>query len=162
MRGGNAPDYQLYEGFDLSRELFGQDHLWLDAEAAAQIAETRHILLTGDPFDLAKAHDAGLRNVAASFGATVSPSQCAILAGLAAHHGITRIVIAFGREGDGGTDTARTAALLEEHGLAASVFDWNAPVGRTSTGAVHIPRAITDLSDFSTEQLAWLRARRLL
>ena len=155
-------DYQLYDSFDLSLELFGQDRLWLDAEAAAQITETGFILLTGTPLNLAKAHEAGLRNAAASFGETVSPSQCATLAELAAHHGITRIVIAFDRE-DGSRDSATdAAALLAAHGLTASVFDWNAPVGKGSAGAVHIPRTITDLAGFSAEQLAWLRARHLL
>jgi hypothetical protein len=46
--------------------------------------------------------------------------------------------------------------------LEPVIFDWDAPIARSSRGAVHIPAGTDDLADFSTEQLIWLRAKNLI
>ena len=157
-----SPKYLFYEGFHKSAELYGQDRLWLDREAAEQIGQTSAILLTEGPMDLAKAHEAGLRNVVASFGSALSEAQAVTLRQLAGFHCVEDVIVAYDRDEAGCRGAAKAAALLEAQGLRPRVFDWDAPVGQTSAGPAHIPDTITDLAEFSTEQLAWLRTRRLL
>jgi hypothetical protein len=51
---------------------------------------------------------------------------------------------------------------LADIGLQTRIFDWSAPVATSTMGPVHIPLAIKDLADLSTQQIAWLRQRKLL
>ena len=157
-----SPKYLFYEGFHKSAELYGQDRLWLEADAAEQIGQTGAILLTEGPMDLAMAYEAGLRNVVASFGSALSEAQAITLRQLAGYHCIDTVIIAYDRDEAGRKGAAKAAALLQTHGLTPQIFDWEAPLGQTKAGPAHIPDTITDLAECSPEQLAWLRHRRLL
>ncbi len=156
------PKYLFYAGFHKSAELYGQELIWLHEDAAKQISETGSILLTEGPFDVAKAVEAGLRNVVGSFGASLSEAQVAALAMMAGQHGADTILIAFDRDKAGRAGAAKAAALIEQAGLKARIFDWDAQVARSREGPVRIPGSVRDLAEFSTEQLSWLRQRRLL
>lgn len=157
-----SPKYLFYEGFHKSAELYGQDRLWLEPDAAEQIGQTGAILLTEGPMDLAVAHEAGLRNVVASFGSALSETQAVTLRQLAGFHCVDTVVIAYDRDDAGCKGAAKAAALIAAQGLAPLIFDWEAPVGQTRTEPAHIPDTITDLAEFTPDQLAWLRQRRLL
>lgn len=156
------PKYLFYEGFHKSAELFGQDLLWLDEDAATDIRRHSSILLTEGPFDAAKAIEAGLRNVVASFGASLSATQALKLAILARHHGVRDITIAYDRDEPGREGAAKAAERLTGLGLRPQIFDWTAEIGCTADGPAHIPQTIGDPADCSAEQLAWLRQRGLL
>ena len=162
VKEGQEPKYLFYEGFHKSLELYGQEVLWLHDDAADQISATGSILLTEGPFDVAKAFEAGMRNVVASFGSTLTVCQAEKMKTLAEHHGITNITIAYDRDEAGKMGAQKATALLQRHGLDAQIFDWDGPIARTNHGVKHIPETIQDLADFNTEQIVWLRNRKWL
>jgi hypothetical protein len=153
------PKYLFYQGFHKSAELYGQELLWLHEDAAEQAQSHGGILLTEGPFDVAKAAEAGFRNVVGAFGAALSTTQAAKLADLAQHLGTDTIRIAFDRDEAGQSGALKAAALIEKAGLKAQIFDWDASVARSNNGDVFIPPEVQDLAEFSTEQLQWLRKR---
>ena len=134
--------YLFYPGFHKSAELYGQEIPWLHEDAHEQIANTGFIVLTEGPFDVAKAYEAGLRNVVGSFGAALSEVQAHKLAELARHHNVQEIRLVFDRDKAGREGAVRATKRLSDIGLNASNFDWDAPVARTATGPVHIPPEI--------------------
>jgi DNA primase len=156
---GTDPKYLFYPGFHKSAELYGQEIAWLHEDAAEQAQTYGGILLTEGPFDVAKAVEAGFRNVVGAFGAALSATQTAKLADLAQHLGTDTIRIAFDRDDAGQSGAQKASALIEQAGLKAQIFDWDASVARSRKGDVFIPPEVQDLAEFSTEQLQWLRTR---
>lgn len=156
------PKYLFYQGFHKSDELYAQEIIWLHEDAADQIRETGAIVLAEGPFDVAKAVEAGLRNVVGSFGASLSDAQAASLKVMADAHGAQKVRIVFDRDEAGQSGAEKAAQTLRQVGLEAEIFDWEGPVGRSRQGDVHLPETVQDLADFSTEELQWLRQRRLL
>lgn len=154
--------YLFYPGFRKSDELYAQEIPWLHEDAFEQIQETGFIVLTEGPFDVAKAYEAGLRNVVGSFGAALSETQAHKLAELARHHNVQEIRLVFDRDKAGRAGALRATKLLSDIGLNACNFDWNTSVAKTARGSVHIPPEIMDLADLSTQQIAWLRQKNLL
>ena len=75
---------------------------------------------------------------------------------------IDEILLAYDRDEAGQLGKEKALELLESKGLKARSFDWEATLGRTKEGPVSIPEQINDLSDFSVEQIQWLRERKLL
>ena len=69
------------------------------------------------------------------------------------------IRIVFDRDEAGQSGALKAATLIEQAGLKAQIFDWDASVARSSKGDVFIPPKVQDLAEFSTEQLQWLRSR---
>ena len=162
VKENQEPKYLFYEGFHKSSELYGQEILMLQEDAADQIASSGHILLSEGPFDVAKAYEAGLRNVVSSFGASLSEAQARKLKTIADHHGVIGVTIIFDRDKTGIAGAEKAASLLKDVGLHPKNFDWNAPVARTRQGIKHIPETINDLADFSAEQIVWLRGQQML
>lgn len=156
------PKYLFYQGFHKSDELYAQEIIWLHEDAADQIQETGALVLSEGPFDVAKAVEAGLRNVVGSFGASLSDAQAASLKAMADAQGAQKVRIVFDRDEAGQRGAEKAEHALRHVGLNAEIFDWEAPVGRSHQGDVHLPETVQDLADFSTEQLQWLRQRRLL
>ena len=156
------PKYLFYPGFHKSVELYGQEILSLHEDAQKQVSETGFIVLTEGPFDVAKAYEAGLRNVVGNLGASLSKTQAEKLAYMAARLGAEEILIAYDRDKAGVDGAAKAKLRLSKLGLKARIFDWDAQVGTSSNGPVHLPVQITDLAEFSTEQIAWLRQRKLI
>lgn len=156
------PKYLFYQGFYKSQELYPQEIMWLHEDAAKQIKDTGAIVLTEGPFDVAKAVEAGFRNVVASFGSSLSKQQAQKLKRMADNFGAKQIRVIFDRDDAGRQGAVKAADALREVGLEPVIFDWDAPIGRSSRGAVHIPTETADLADFSTEQLTWLRAKNLI
>lgn len=157
VKESQDPKYLFYEGFHKSAELYGQELIWLHEDAAEQAKTSGFLLLTEGPFDVAKAVEAGLRNVIGSFGSALSKHQALKLKAMADHFGITKVIIAYDRDMAGKAGADKALALLASIGLEPSLFDWDAPLGRTNGGIVTIPETISDLCDFTTEQMAWLR-----
>jgi len=54
-----------------SLELYNLDHAILDDEATDQAKATEHVLVVEGPFDVARLYAAGIRNVVATFGASL-------------------------------------------------------------------------------------------
>jgi DNA primase len=153
------PKYLFYQGFHKSVELYGQELLWLHEDAAEQAQSSGAILLTEGPFDVAKAVEAGFRNVVGSFGAALSKAQARKLTELAQFLGVETIRIAFDRDDAGQDGAVRAAERLQAQGLKTQTFDWNASMARNASGDVFIPDEVQDLADLSTKQLQWLRQR---
>jgi len=156
------PKYLFYKGFHKTEELYAQEIIALHEDAAKQIQETGAIVVTEGPFDVAKAVEAGLRNVVGSFGASLSARQALKLKNMADTHGAKRVRVVFDRDDAGRRGAAKAADALRQVGLEPEVFDWDVPIGRSARGDVHIPVGTDDLADFSTEQLVWLRAKNLI
>ncbi len=162
IEASQPPKYLFYEGFHKSAELYGQDIIWLDDEASQQIKNTGKIILTEGTLDLAKAYEAGLRNVVASFGAGLSEEQAIKLEAMTAHHNIDTIQIIYDRDEAGIAGANKAAELLKEYNLQVNIFDWEKPVTQSQDNTVRIPPTISDLADFNTEQIIWLRKKALL
>lgn len=156
------PKYLFYEGFHKSDELYGQELIWLHEDVEKQIQQTSCIVLTEGPFDVAKAVEAGLRNVVGSFGASLSDGQAAKLKEMSDAFGTTNIRIVFDRDEAGRNGAKKAAERLQAAGLNPQIFDWNAPIARCAKGDVFIPKSTADLADFTIEQLSWLRAKKLI
>jgi len=153
------PKYLFYPGFHKSSELYGQELIGLHDAAAEQIAQTKSIVLTEGPFDVAKAVEAGLRNVVGSFGASLSKAQAEKLRVMADACGAETIRLVYDRDQAGRDGAAKAATLIQETGLTPSIFAWDAPVSRNTQGEVFIPTDVQDLADLSSKQIQWLRQR---
>ncbi|WP_158623156.1 toprim domain-containing protein [Pseudorhodobacter sp. E13] len=156
---GTEPKYLFYKGFHKSSELYAQELISLHEDAAAQISDTKAIVLTEGPFDVAKAVEAGLRNVVGSFGSSLSLAQAQKLKAMADTFGAETIHIIYDRDTAGREGAAKAVAQVEAQGLTAHVFDWDAPVTRARSGDVFIPVSVQDLADMSSKQIQWLRQR---
>ena len=155
------PKYLFYEGFHKSSELYGQDVIWTDPEAKRQIRETGHIVLTEGPFDVAKAYEAGLRNVVASFGANLSKRQKETLDSMCKSFAITKVLIIYDRDKAGKDGTQKTVQWLKDRNLNVTVFGWETQFC-IKNRKISIPSNISDLADMKTKQINWLRAQSLL
>ena len=162
VREDQEPKYLFYEGFHKSVELYGQEIIKLHEDAKEQIESCGYILVTEGPFDVVKAFEAGLRNVVASLGSSLSEHQASKLKALAEEFGVDQIILAYDRDEAGQLGKEKALGLLQSIGLKASAFDWEQPLGQSKQGPVTIPSDIKDLSDLSVEQIIWLRARHLL
>ena len=156
------PKYLFYEGFHKSVELYGQEIIKLHEDAREQAKELGYLLVTEGPFDVAKAFEAGLRNVVGTLGSSLSEHQADKLKSMADDLAIDQILLAYDRDDAGRLGAEKAVELLESKGLKVRSFDWEAPLGRTKEGPVSIPTQINDLSDLSVEQIQWLRGRKLL
>ena len=111
------PKYLFYQGFHKSVELYGQELIWLHEDAAAQARARGGILLTEGPFDVAKAVEAGFRNVVGSFGAALStpprpPNWLISAAFLALRQFVSRLI---------GIQQVRTARSVLRNGCRRTV-----------------------------------------
>lgn len=156
------PKYLFYKGFHKSCELYGQDILWLDKEAEQQIKETGYITLCEGMFDVAKAFEAGLRNVVAYFGSSLSLHQAKKLKELCENFDIDKVNIIFDRDEAGQTGIQKACELLVPQGLEPIPFNWEQVFHTPHKGKTHIPKHIKDLADFSIDQINWLRSKRFL
>lgn len=156
------PKYLFYKGFHKSSELYGQELIWLDHDVAAQARTTGHLILTEGPMDVAKAFEAGIRNVVGSLGANLSETQCQKLRAMADHLGIHRVLVLFDRDKAGQSGAGKAADALKKAGLDPVLFDWSRPIAKQNNQTIQIPPEVQDLGDFSKKQLIWLRARSLI
>ena len=155
------PKYLFYEGFRKSNELYGQDIIWMDPEAKRQIQDTGYIVLTEGPFDVAKAYEAGLRNVVASFGSSLSEIQAQTLKIMSEHFGIDKVLIIYDRDKAGQKGAEATKKTMNKSGLRSSIFDWNM-IFQNVSGSITLPEDIRDPSNFQTKQIIWLRENSLI
>ena len=148
-----------YAGFKKSRELYNLDHAILDDEAADQAKATEHVLVVEGPFDVARLYAAGIRNVVATFGATLSRAQVRRLDLIAEMIGVDRFLFFYDRDKAGHEGAERALAAISSSGLdlEAGVFDWDRVWSSLVRGDVSIPSSITDPAEFSIGQLQWLR-----
>lgn len=159
VRDQQEPKYLFYEGFHKSAELYGQEVLWLHEDAERQTRDCGHVTLTEGPFDVARAFDAGLRNVVGSFGSSLSRAQAVKLKEFSDHCGVTRVMIVFDRDDAGIRGAQKAQETLGEFGLDGRIFEWDAPLGQSSSGVVRIPDTISDLAELNDDQITWLRRR---
>jgi len=156
------PKYLFYEGFRKSNELYGQDIIWTDPEAKRQIQDTGYIVLTEGPFDVAKAYEAGLRNVVGSFGAHLSDHQVSALKNMCENFEIDHVKIIYDRDCAGQKATLKTMKAIEDSGFKTSAFDWCISFANKDKSPVILPEKITDLAGFNSKQIVWLRNYELL
>ena len=156
------PKYLFYEGFRKSNELYGQDIIWTDPEAKRQIQDTGYIVLTEGPFDVAKAYEAGLRNVVGSFGAHLSDPQVRALKNMCEHFEIDDVKVVYDRDTAGQKATVKAIKTIEDLSLKASAFDWCMSFTNKDKSPVVLPDKISDLAGFNPKQIVWLRNYVLL
>lgn len=148
-----------YAGFRKSLELYNLDHVILDDEAADQAKATEHVLVVEGPFDVARLYAAGIRNVVATFGATLSSAQLRRLDLIDEMTGVNRFLFFYDRDRAGREGATRALEAVTSSGLdlEADVFDWDRLWRSPVRGDVGIPSTITDPAEFSLGQLQWLR-----
>ena len=154
-----AGKWRMYRGFNPSLELYNIDNLLLDTTAVRQAKETGQVLLVEGAFDVAKCIEAGIKNVVATFGAYLSEEQAEKLRDALARLGASTVQIFYDRNAAGQHATAEALALLRGQSIEATTFDWNQQFGRRN---IPISETIQDPSDFSVEQLKWLREQGLV
>lgn len=149
--------------FHKSLELYNADGVLLDEEARRQANASGQVLLVEGCFDVAKLLAAGIRNVVAPFGSSLSEAQLQRLRFISKHLDVQRFLVWFDRDqaGQAGTQAAVDAINAVE-GLSAQPFDWQQTWTTAQRGTVGIPETIGDPCDFSVEQLQWLRQQGVL
>ncbi|MGB1209205.1 MAG: toprim domain-containing protein [Paracoccaceae bacterium] len=146
-----------YKGFRKSLELYNIDQLLLDPEARAQVQQTGHLILVEGCFDVAKCHEAGLKNVLASFGTQVSQTQITKLHLLKEVLEAKEILVWFDRDKAGSDAQHALVQALNADNLPARDFEWEQHFRSDLRGEVSIPEKIQDPCDLSTKQIQWLR-----
>jgi DNA primase len=106
---------------------------------------------------VAKCVEAGVKNVLASFGTTVSRPQIDKLHLLKEVLGAKEILVWFDRDKAGITAQAHAIDVLQADGLAARAFDWEQKFQSAVRGSIRIPEGILDPCDLSVVQIQWLR-----
>jgi len=150
--------WRFYRGFNPSLELYNQDNVLLDNDAAHQIIKTKRIVLVEGAFDVAKCVEGGIKNVVASFGARLSMPQAEKLKDTLACLSAKTVVIFYDRDPAGQKASTDAVELLRQIGVEAVAFDWE----QTFANAKPIPDAIQDPCDFNVAQLSWLRSQELV
>jgi DNA primase len=132
-------------------EIYNQDRLLLDREAARQ-ANTFGLVLVEGFFDVAKLVEAGCRNVGALMGAYITAEQIERLEWIRSRIGFSHIVLFLDRDEAGRKGACRAFELLRQHSLHVSVFDWD-------RNPIPIADSVKDPADMSVEQLQLLRVQ---
>lgn len=149
--------WSYYKGFKKSLELYNIDQLRLDPEAAKQVADTGNLILVEGCFDVAACIEAGIRNVAASFGTQVGTEQIAKLHSLKEVLQAKRVLVWYDRDEAGQSAQSKLISQLEAEGIPAQGFDWQQTFASPVRDAVPFPETVTDPGEFSTTQIKWLR-----
>lgn len=150
--------WTYYKGFRKSLELYNLDQLRLDPEALAQVKSTGRIVLVEGCFDVAKCVEAGVKNVVASFGTSVSQAQIDKLHLLKEVLGAKEILVWFDRDKAGTEMQELLVDALQADRLPARGFDWERKFRSDQRGKVSISGDIQDPCDLSMNQIQWLRA----
>jgi 5S rRNA maturation endonuclease (ribonuclease M5) len=156
-RDGKYWSYPFRKGL----EIYNQDQLVLDEEARRQAGEFGLILVEGY-FDVAKLVQAGLRNVGALMGSSISAEQIARLLWIRNQLRFPYILLFLDRDQAGQQAAGKIQQQLRHHKLAASVFDWKQKVSLNGQSAEPIPQCIQDPADMAAGQLRELRRQRIL
>ena len=146
-----------YKGFRKSLELYNIDQLLLDPEARGQVQASGQLLLVEGCFDVAKCVEAGVKNVVASFGTQVNPTQIIKLHLLKEVLGAKEILVWFDRDRPGSEAQEALLHALKADQLPARGFDWERKFQSDVRGEVRIPQEIQDPCDLSKQQIQWLR-----
>jgi len=152
--------WTYYKGFRKSLEIYNIDQLRLDPDAEAQVRETGRLILVEGCFDVAKCVEAGVKNVVASFGTSVSPHQIAKLHLLKEVLGAKEILVWFDRDKAGNEMQEALVDVLKADHLPAQGFDWAQKFSSNVRGEVWIPEEIQDPGEFDVMQIQWLRAEQ--
>lgn len=156
-----TPKYLFYEGFKKSAELYGQELVSSDTQCGKQMLETGYIVVTEGVFDVARAYEAGIRNIVGCFGSRLSRAQADKLRNLCLRNSIDHVRICFDRDPAGRKGAKKAEQSLSSLGIKVSSFDWNAPLSDGPSRA-KIPNSFTDIGGMNTQQIDWLRKRRKL
>ena len=151
--------WTFYKGFHKSLELYHLDRLLTDEKVTTQAKSEGRIVLVEGCTDVAKLVEAGLENCVASFGSNLSAEQMLKLSQVRDVLGISELIIFYDRDEAGQSATEAATELLRGSGWSVGQFDWSARLGRRQGRTVTISEAINDPSDFSADQLRWLRGR---
>ena len=157
---GSDGKWTFYKGFHKSLELYNLDKMYHDPRAVEQARASGHWLLVEGCFDVAACVQAGVYNVLATFGASLSAEQVAMrLKPLAEWSQIDRCLVWFDRDEAG--DRGQRAALqtLLQHDLQGEGFRWDRTFPSPVRGAVKLPDHLNDVGAMTTTQLAWLRGQ---
>lgn len=148
--------WTYYKGFKKSLELYNIDQVRLDPEAQAQVEETGRLILVEGCFDVAKCVEAGVKNVMASFGASLNPAQIIKLHLLKEIVGANEILVWFDRDKPGTTAQAQAITALEADGLTVKGFDWDQTLRSDVRADIGIPDTVQDPGDLTAVQIQWL------
>jgi DNA primase len=148
--------WTYYKGFKKSLELYNIDQVRLDPEAQAQVEETGRLILVEGCFDVAKCVEAGVKNVMASFGASLNPAQIIKLHLLKEIVGAKEILVWFDRDKPGTTAQAQAITALEADGLTVKGFDWDQTLRSDVRADIGIPDTVQDPGDLTAVQIQWL------
>jgi len=149
--------WTYYKGFKKSLELYNIDQVRLDPEAQAQVKNTGRLILVEGCFDVAKCVEAGVKNVVASFGTSVSQIQIDKLHLLKEVLGAKEILVWFDRDKAGSEMQRALVDALNADQLPARSFDWGQKFRSDVRGEVPIPEGIQDPCDLSVQQIQWLK-----
>jgi DNA primase len=147
--------------FRKGQEIYNQDHLLLDEEAARQASAFGLVLVEGF-FDVAKLVEAGCRNVGAPMGAHISAEQIERLAWIRSRIGFARIVLFLDRDQAGRNGARQACERLQQHNFEVSVFDWDRTTRDSVPDAEPIPDSIKDPADMPVQYLQHLREQGLI
>ena len=149
--------WHLYAGFYKTLALYNIDHVLLDKQAREQAEDTGNILVVEGCFDVAKLVEAGIHNVVATFGANFSEQQGEQLEFIRKQTGINHFLFWYDRDKAGAEGQKKALEILENHpSLRTSVFDWTMEFSSDVRPRIPIPASLTDVCEFSVEQLRWL------
>lgn len=154
--------WRHYKTYDPSLDFYGQESLAFDPHAVEQAQESGALLLAGDPFEMVKAHDCGLRNIVSPMGAALTQHQVDKLQRMAQRLGVACIRFVYPRDEAAQAAQFEAAKLVETAGLTPVKFDWEAVLGRNQRGEITIAKSIQTLGDMTLEQITWLRNQRLI
>lgn len=152
-----------YETFDPSLELYNLDRLLTDPEAKRQVEEQQSVILLFDPWDVAKSHEAGLRNIVSLLNAELSQNQIEKLRQIQNQLQPEQLLVWFHRDEASQSNQQATLDLLNASRLKASGFDWEQsfqnPKGHDP---ISIPKTLQSACDLSVQQWQWLRKQKLV
>jgi transposase/5S rRNA maturation endonuclease (ribonuclease M5) len=147
--------------FKKSWEIYNQDNILLDEEARHQTKKSGLVLTEGF-FDVAKLVEAGLRNVAAIMGSSISPEQIKRLRWIHERVGFPRVLLFPDRDKAGIDGFLRIQRELSGQDFSVTMFDWDQRVSLNGHGPQPIPKSIKDPADMSVEQLQTLHRQGII
>lgn len=147
--------------FKKSWEIYNQDHILLDEQARGQ-ANTFGLIMTEGFFDVAKLVEAGLRNVVAIMGGSISPEQIERLRWLHERVPFSRVLLFPDRDKAGTDGFLRIQRQLSGQSFSVTMFDWDQRVSFNGGRPKPIAKSIKDPADMSVEQLQALHRQAII
>jgi len=157
---GVPDEWSFYENFRKEEVIYNLDKLLTDRFAIQQARDSGFVVIVETPLDVSRCVEAGVLNVVASFGSSLSEHQLEPLEQIKEKTDAEKFLVIYNRQNIEGQEQA--VNLLRQYGYQAEGFNWNVQyLERSERGLVGISPEIQKVSDFNPDQISFIMEKAI-